>query len=197
MDRIVKILSIFIEILSIQNCVFGLTYTSSFHRLSGVTLSDGNYQSELKALSRVDCISRCPDCHVTRFDKITQLCYNYAEQNNTYKPWTGADVWMNNLVGVFMVERNDRSLMSHGEAGTLCNQVNARLATTLELYQAWQDGYHMCRCGWLQDTTVRFTLIYDDTSCTIPRMSDTGLLSCKDEFGQYPSTVSFAYCIRN
>lgn len=44
------------------------------------------------------------------------------------------------------------------EAGDQCAKLGARLATTGELYLAWQAGMDVCNAGWLGDRSVRYPI---------------------------------------
>ncbi|XP_063170294.1 aggrecan core protein [Candoia aspera] len=44
------------------------------------------------------------------------------------------------------------------EAAEKCHSLDARLATTGELYLAWKDGMDVCSAGWLADRSVRYPI---------------------------------------
>ncbi|XP_063045384.1 aggrecan core protein-like isoform X2 [Engraulis encrasicolus] len=47
---------------------------------------------------------------------------------------------------------------SFDDAVVACQERNATLATTGELYSAWRHGYDRCRAGWLADHSVRYPI---------------------------------------
>ncbi|XP_062404731.1 aggrecan core protein-like [Sardina pilchardus] len=47
---------------------------------------------------------------------------------------------------------------SYDEAITACQERNATLASTGEMYSAWRHGYDRCRAGWLSDRSVRYPI---------------------------------------
>lgn len=44
------------------------------------------------------------------------------------------------------------------EAVEQCAKLDARLATTGELYMAWKAGMDVCDAGWLADRSVRYPI---------------------------------------
>ncbi|XP_073474540.1 aggrecan core protein isoform X2 [Aquarana catesbeiana] len=51
------------------------------------------------------------------------------------------------------------------EAEKQCQNLGARLATTGELYLAWQTGMDVCSAGWLADRSVRYPISYKRPNC--------------------------------
>ena len=51
------------------------------------------------------------------------------------------------------------------EAEAQCERLGARLATTGELYLAWQQGMDVCNAGWLGDRSVRYPINIARTQC--------------------------------
>ncbi|KAL2088312.1 hypothetical protein ACEWY4_015211 [Coilia grayii] len=54
---------------------------------------------------------------------------------------------------------------SYDEAVVACQERNATLATTGELYSAWRHGYDRCRAGWLSDRSVRYPISNPRDQC--------------------------------
>ncbi|XP_068131285.1 aggrecan core protein isoform X2 [Hyperolius riggenbachi] len=54
---------------------------------------------------------------------------------------------------------------SFQEAEKQCQNLGARLATTGELYLAWQSGMDVCSAGWLADRSVRYPIFYPRPNC--------------------------------
>lgn len=51
------------------------------------------------------------------------------------------------------------------EAGAECRRLGARLATTGQLYLAWQSGMDVCSAGWLADRSVRYPISKARPNC--------------------------------
>ncbi|XP_058592603.1 aggrecan core protein isoform X5 [Neofelis nebulosa] len=51
------------------------------------------------------------------------------------------------------------------EAANECRRLGARLATTGQLYLAWQSGMDMCSAGWLADRSVRYPISKARPNC--------------------------------
>lgn len=51
------------------------------------------------------------------------------------------------------------------EAASECRRLGARLATTGQLYLAWQGGMDMCSAGWLADRSVRYPISQARPNC--------------------------------
>lgn len=51
------------------------------------------------------------------------------------------------------------------EAATSCQQQNAVLASTGELFAAWRMGFDKCRAGWLIDHSVRYPINIPRSKC--------------------------------
>uniref|UniRef100_A0A8D0H4T8 Aggrecan core protein n=1 Tax=Sphenodon punctatus TaxID=8508 RepID=A0A8D0H4T8_SPHPU len=51
------------------------------------------------------------------------------------------------------------------EAADKCHSLDARLATTGELYLAWKDGMDVCSAGWLADRSVRYPISKPRPTC--------------------------------
>jgi len=47
---------------------------------------------------------------------------------------------------------------TYSEAVVACFDEGAQLATTGQLYLAWQDGMDVCNAGWLGDRSVRYPI---------------------------------------
>ena len=54
---------------------------------------------------------------------------------------------------------------TYDEAVSNCQEHNATLASTGELYAAWKMGFDKCRAGWLLDRSVRYPINNPRTEC--------------------------------
>lgn len=52
-----------------------------------------------------------------------------------------------------------------GEAKAYCVSHGAELATTAQLYAAWNDGLDHCSPGWLADGSVRYPIVTPTERC--------------------------------
>lgn len=77
---------------------------------------------------------------------------------------------MNILPGSFFFEGEvfhgsvaDR--LTFWEAKAYCLSHDAELATTAQLYAAWNDGLNSCSPGWLADGSVRYPIVNPRERC--------------------------------
>lgn len=54
---------------------------------------------------------------------------------------------------------------TYDEAAFSCQEQNAVLASTGELYAAWKLGFDKCRAGWLLDHSVRYPINNPRAEC--------------------------------
>uniref|UniRef100_A0A4W4FZL4 Brevican n=1 Tax=Electrophorus electricus TaxID=8005 RepID=A0A4W4FZL4_ELEEL len=80
----------------------------------------------------------------------------------------------NELFDVYCYIENIHGEVFHGssperftlpEAKTYCEQQGAELATTSQLYAAWNDGLNHCNPGWLADGSVRYPIVTPRERC--------------------------------
>ncbi|XP_063733171.1 LOW QUALITY PROTEIN: aggrecan core protein [Eleginops maclovinus] len=60
---------------------------------------------------------------------------------------------------------SDYDSFSYEEAVQHCQKINTTLATTGQLFAAWNQGLDKCRPGWLLDRSVRFPITTPRSSC--------------------------------
>lgn len=60
---------------------------------------------------------------------------------------------------------SDYDSFSYEEAVQHCQKLNTTLATTGQLYAAWNQGLDKCRPGWLLDRSVRYPITTPRPHC--------------------------------
>ncbi|XP_036434146.1 brevican core protein [Colossoma macropomum] len=83
------------------------------------------------------------------------------------------------------------------EAKAYCKQQGAVLASTSQLYAAWNDGLHHCSPGWLADGSVRYPIVTPRERCggSEPGVKTVYRYSNQTGFPE-PHTRHDAYCFR-
>ncbi|XP_028823892.1 aggrecan core protein-like [Denticeps clupeoides] len=79
--------------------------------------------------------------------------YGVREANETYDAYCFAEKMTGKVFYSTSAER-----FTFEEAAARCSELGARLATTGELYLAWQGGMDVCNAGWLADQSVRYPI---------------------------------------
>lgn len=79
--------------------------------------------------------------------------YGVRDVNETYDVYCFAEKLSGRVFYSMSVEK-----FTFYEAGDQCTKLGARLATTGELYLAWQAGMDVCNAGWLGDRSVRYPI---------------------------------------
>lgn len=83
------------------------------------------------------------------------------------------------------------------EAKAYCEQQGAQLASTSQLYAAWNDGLDHCSPGWLADGSVRYPIVNPRERCggSEPGVKTVYRYSNQTGFPE-PHTRYDAYCFR-
>lgn len=86
---------------------------------------------------------------------------------------------------------------TYDEAATSCQEQNAILASTGELYAAWKMGFDKCRAGWLVDRSVRYPINNPRAQCGAG-IAGVHTVYADPERTRYPEpNARFdAYCVR-
>ncbi|KAF1393233.1 hypothetical protein PFLUV_G00036410 [Perca fluviatilis] len=86
---------------------------------------------------------------------------------------------------------------TYDEAAYSCQEQNAILASTGELYTAWKMGFDKCRAGWLLDRSVRYPINNPRTGCGAGK-SGVHTVYAHDNQTSYPEVDARfdAYCFR-
>ncbi|XP_073780740.1 brevican core protein isoform X3 [Danio rerio] len=86
---------------------------------------------------------------------------------------------------------------SLSEAKAYCEQQDAQLATTGQLYAAWNDGLNHCSPGWLADGSVRYPIVTPRERCggSEPGVKTVYRFSNQTGFPE-PNTRHDAYCFK-
>ncbi|XP_018427060.1 PREDICTED: aggrecan core protein [Nanorana parkeri] len=86
--------------------------------------------------------------------------YGVRETDETYDVYCYAE----DMKGEVFYATSPQKFTFH-EAEKQCQNLGARLATTGELYLAWQTGMDVCSAGWLADHSVRYPISYARPNC--------------------------------
>ncbi|KAJ0066487.1 hypothetical protein NL108_013656 [Boleophthalmus pectinirostris] len=83
------------------------------------------------------------------------------------------------------------------EAKSFCQSLGAELATTAQLYAAWNDGLNHCSPGWLADGSVRYPIVTPRERCGggEPGVRTVYRFSNQTGFPE-PHTLHDVYCFR-
>ncbi|KAJ8247486.1 hypothetical protein GJAV_G00246970 [Gymnothorax javanicus] len=86
---------------------------------------------------------------------------------------------------------------TYDEALAYCQEENATLASTGELYAAWKQGFDKCRAGWLIDRSVRYPINNPRLQCGAGKVGVHTVYRYPNQTG-YPDLHSKydAYCFR-
>lgn len=86
---------------------------------------------------------------------------------------------------------------TYDEAASSCQEQNALLASTGELYAAWKMGFDKCRAGWLVDRSVRYPINNPRAECGAGRPGVHAVYSHLNQTGYPELGARFdAYCFR-
>ncbi|XP_061594624.1 aggrecan core protein-like isoform X2 [Cololabis saira] len=86
---------------------------------------------------------------------------------------------------------------TYEEALSSCQEHNATLASTGELYAAWKTGFDKCRAGWLLDRSVRYPIINPRAGCGGGKSGVHTMYAHPNQTGYPELDARFdAYCFR-
>ncbi|XP_047394763.1 aggrecan core protein isoform X3 [Sciurus carolinensis] len=86
--------------------------------------------------------------------------YGIRDTNETYDVYCFAEEMEGEVFYATSPEK-----FTFQEAANECKRLGARLATTGQLYLAWQGGMDMCSAGWLADRSVRYPISKARPNC--------------------------------
>ncbi|XP_008564934.1 PREDICTED: aggrecan core protein isoform X2 [Galeopterus variegatus] len=86
--------------------------------------------------------------------------YGIRDTNETYDVYCFAEEMEGEVFYATSPEK-----FTFQEASNECRRLGARLATTGQLYLAWQSGMDMCSAGWLADRSVRYPISKARPNC--------------------------------
>ncbi|XP_076127713.1 aggrecan core protein [Alosa pseudoharengus] len=107
--------------------------------------------------------------------------YGVRDVNETYDVYCFAENMSGKVFYSMSVEK-----FTFMEAIDQCANLGARLATTGELYLAWQGGMDVCNAGWLGDRSVRYPINIARPQC------GGGLLGVRTVY-LYPNQTGYPY----
>ncbi|XP_062394823.1 brevican core protein [Sardina pilchardus] len=83
------------------------------------------------------------------------------------------------------------------EAKAYCERQGAELATTGQLYAAWNDGLNHCSPGWLADGSVRYPIVTPRERCGGPEPGVKTVYRYSNQTGfPEPHMLNDVYCFR-
>ncbi|XP_058486379.1 aggrecan core protein-like isoform X1 [Solea solea] len=120
-------------------------YDDGFHQCDAGWLSDQTVRYPIHD-PRVNCYGDKEELPGVR-------TYGVRGLNETYDVYCFAEKMTGRVFYTASAEK-----FSFSEAEAACSNKGARLATTGQLYIAWQGGMDVCNAGWLQDRSVRYPI---------------------------------------
>ncbi|XP_069840886.1 aggrecan core protein isoform X2 [Dendropsophus ebraccatus] len=86
--------------------------------------------------------------------------YGIRDTDETYDVYCYAEEMIGEVFYVSSAEK-----FTYYEAEKQCQNLGAKLATTGQLYLAWQTGMDVCSAGWLADRSVRYPIAFPRPNC--------------------------------
>ncbi|XP_061830542.1 aggrecan core protein-like [Nerophis lumbriciformis] len=86
--------------------------------------------------------------------------YGVRQLNETYDVYCFIEKMTGRVFHATLAEK-----FTFSEAVLACSQKGAELATTGQLYLAWQGGMDVCNAGWLADRSVRYPISIRRSQC--------------------------------
>uniref|UniRef100_A0A3B4V8X5 Aggrecan core protein n=1 Tax=Seriola dumerili TaxID=41447 RepID=A0A3B4V8X5_SERDU len=120
-------------------------YDDGFHQCDAGWLSDQTVRYPIRD-PRVNCYGDKEELPGVR-------TYGVRDLNETYDVYCFAEKMTGRVFYTASAEK-----FSFSEAVEACSKQGARLATTGQLYLAWQGGMDVCNAGWLGDRSVRYPI---------------------------------------
>ncbi|XP_056240571.1 aggrecan core protein-like isoform X1 [Seriola aureovittata] len=120
-------------------------YDDGFHQCDAGWLSDQTVRYPIHD-PRVNCYGDKEELPGVR-------TYGVRDLNETYDVYCFAEKMTGRVFYTASAEK-----FSFSEAVEACSKQGARLATTGQLYLAWQGGMDVCNAGWLGDRSVRYPI---------------------------------------
>ncbi|KAM9488403.1 brevican core protein isoform 2-T2 [Clarias gariepinus] len=119
--------------------------------------------------------------------------YGMMEHDELYDVYC----YIENIQGkVFYGSTSQRLTLA--EAKVYCEEQGAQLASTSQLYAAWNDGLDHCSPGWLADGSVRYPIVHPRERCGGPEPGVKTVYRYNNQTGfPAPHTRYDAYCFRD
>nr|XP_057934342.1 aggrecan core protein-like isoform X2 [Doryrhamphus excisus] len=100
------------------------------------------------------------NCHGDKENLPGVRTYGSRQLNETYDVYCFAEKMTGRVFHITSAQK-----FTFSEATRACSQKEAELATTGQLYLAWQSGMDVCNAGWLGDKSVRYPVSIRRPQC--------------------------------
>ncbi|KAM9318611.1 aggrecan core protein-like [Pholidichthys leucotaenia] len=120
-------------------------YEDGFHQCDAGWLSDYTVRYPIRE-PRINCYGDKEEVPGVR-------TYGVRDVNETYDVYCFAETMTGKVFYTTSAAR-----FTFSEAVLACSNQGAQLATTGQLYLAWQGGMDVCNAGWLRDRSVRYPI---------------------------------------
>ncbi|XP_019218526.1 aggrecan core protein isoform X2 [Oreochromis niloticus] len=127
-------------------------YDDGFHQCDAGWLSDHTVRYPIQ--------SPRMNCYGDKVELPGVRTYGVRDLNETYDVYCFAEKMTGRVFYTATAEK-----FTFSEAALACSHKGAQLATTGQLYLAWQGGMDVCNAGWLADRSVRYPINIRRSQC--------------------------------
>uniref|UniRef100_A0A3B4EZL1 Aggrecan a n=1 Tax=Pundamilia nyererei TaxID=303518 RepID=A0A3B4EZL1_9CICH len=157
-------------------------YDDGFHQCDAGWLSDHTVRYPIQ--------SPRMNCYGDKVELPGVRTYGVRDLNETYDVYCFAEKMTGRVFYTATAEK-----FTFSEAVLACSNKGAQLATTGQLYLAWQGGMDVCNAGWLADRSVRYPINIRRPQCGGGLIGVRTVYLHANQTG-YPLPEFDAYCFR-